>query len=77
MTLMVVVIILLLMKRVFNMNKYEVLTKIAEFVDYDECVVIKQNDWDDLTTWVKSLPKEIYDTRPDFYILPVKFKEVK
>jgi len=52
---------------------YQVLSEIAEFTGYGECVVVKQTDWDSLVNWVKSLSDEVAAGRPNFDILPVAF----
>ena len=57
------------------MNHAQVLHGIAEFVDYDECVVIKQSDWDVLKDWINSLPTELLESRPNFDLLPVVFSK--
>jgi hypothetical protein len=57
------------------MNKYQVLSKIAEFTGYGECVVIKQTDWDSLVNWVNSLSDEVLTDRPNFDIASVMFSK--
>lgn len=57
------------------MNHYEVLTEIAEFVEYSDCVVIKQSEWEIFSLWVSSLPNEALASRPNLYLLPVSFKK--
>jgi len=57
------------------MNKYQVLSAIAEFSDYGECTVVKQADWNALVDWVKSLPEEVLTDRPNFDVLPVIFRK--
>lgn len=56
------------------MNHAQVLEAIARFSDYGECVVVKQQDWDSLVAWVKSLDVTTED-RPNFDILPVMFSK--
>lgn len=43
---------------------------VAEFVDGDEAVVIRKEDWDKLVAWSNTVPNE---DRPDFDILPISF----
>ena len=57
------------------MNHAQVLDSIAEFVEFGECVVIKQTDWNSLVDWVNKLPKDAIANRPNFDILPVIFNK--
>lgn len=57
------------------MNNAQVLAAIAEFSQYGDSVVIKQDDWNTLVNWVENLPKDITVDRPNFDILPVMFSK--
>lgn len=56
------------------LESFRLMGKIAEFVEYGDCVVIKQADWDRLAWWIKET-KDL-NGLPNFDLMPVSFRPI-